>query len=100
MPAREAADFGDHVSIKRLVLRYVAMAAITLVAVALVAAVVARRVGTSTAVDDADRAARLVAGSAVEPALQDGIAAMDPAAIGAARQPSCGARCSAARWCA
>jgi signal transduction histidine kinase len=72
--------FDDHVSIKRLVLRYVAMAIITLVAVALVAAIVARRVGTSTAIDDADRTGRLIAGSAVEPALQDGIVDLDPVA--------------------
>lgn len=79
-PAREAAAFDDHVSIRRLVLRYVATAAITLVAVALVTAIVARRVGTSTAIDDADRTGRLIAGSAVEPALQDGIVDLDPVA--------------------
>jgi signal transduction histidine kinase len=70
----------DHVSITRLVLRYVATAAVSLVAVALVTAIVARRVGTSTAIDDADRSARLVAGSAVEPALLDGIVDLDAAA--------------------
>jgi hypothetical protein len=59
----------DQVSITRLVLRYVAMAGVALVAVALVTAIVARRIGTSTAVDDADRATRLIVGSAVEPAL-------------------------------
>jgi two-component system, NarL family, sensor kinase len=68
------------VSITRLVLRYVAMTAVALVAVALVTAIVARRIGTSTAVDDADRATRLIAGSAVEPALLDGIVDLDPAA--------------------
>jgi signal transduction histidine kinase len=72
--------FADRVSIRRLVLRYVAMAAVTLVAVALVTAIVARRIGTSTAIDDADRVAGLIAGSAIEPALRDGIVDLDPAA--------------------
>jgi len=58
--------FDDPVSIRRLVLRYMAMAAVSLVAVALVTALVARRIGTSEAVDDADRVTRLIAGSAVE----------------------------------
>jgi signal transduction histidine kinase len=73
----EAAS-GDHVSIRRLVLRYVAMAAVTLVAVALASAFVARRIGTSEAIDDADRITRLIAGTAVEPALADGIVDLDP----------------------
>jgi signal transduction histidine kinase len=72
--------FDDRVSIRRLVLRYMAMAAVSLVAVALLTALVARRIGTSEAVADADRVTRLIAGSAVEPALADAIVTLDPAA--------------------
>jgi two-component system NarL family sensor kinase len=79
-PAQEGVTFGDQVSMKRLVLRYLAMAVVALVAVALVSALVARRVGTSAAIDDADRTARLIAGSAVEPALLDSIVNLDPGA--------------------
>jgi two-component system NarL family sensor kinase len=72
--------FDDHVSIRRLVVRYAVMAAAALVAVALATAFVARRIGTSEAVADADRITRLIAGSAIEPALEDGIVDLDPAA--------------------
>ncbi|MET0458592.1 MAG: histidine kinase dimerization/phosphoacceptor domain-containing protein, partial [Ilumatobacteraceae bacterium] len=71
----------DHVSITRLVLRYVAAAVVALVLVAVVAAYVARRIGTAQAIDDADRVTALIAASTLEPALEDGIADMDPAAI-------------------
>ncbi|MET0579322.1 MAG: histidine kinase [Ilumatobacteraceae bacterium] len=71
----------DHVSITRLVLRYVAAAVVALVLVAVVAAFVARRIGTAQAIDDADRVTALIAASTLEPALEDGIADMDPAAI-------------------
>jgi two-component system NarL family sensor kinase len=46
-----------------------------------VTAFIARRIGTSQAIDDADRVAALTAGSTLEPALDDGIVTMDPASI-------------------
>jgi signal transduction histidine kinase len=80
MAARDEAELDGRVSIRRLVLRYVAMAVVTLVAVAVATAFVARRIGTSEAVADADRITRLIAGTAIEPVLEDGILELDPAA--------------------
>lgn len=77
----DASAFDDHVSIARLVLRYMATAVVSLVVVAVVTALIARRIGTSQAIEDADRVAALTAASTLEPALDDGIATMDPAAI-------------------
>jgi len=68
-------------SITRPVLRYVAAAVVSLVLVALVTAIVARRIGTDQAIDDADRTASLTASNAIEPALEAGLVTMDPAAI-------------------
>ncbi len=67
-------------SIARLVLRYMVTAVVSLVVVAVVTAFIARRIGTSQAIDDADRLAVLTAGSTLEPALEDGIVDMDPEA--------------------
>jgi two-component system, NarL family, sensor kinase len=73
----------ERVSIARLVLRYVATAVVSLVVVALATAVVARRIGTDQAIDEADRVAGLTARSAIEPALEPGLADLDPDAIAA-----------------
>jgi two-component system, NarL family, sensor kinase len=77
----DASTFDDRVSIARLLLRYVVTAVVSLVVVALVTAFIARRIGTSQAIDDADRVAALTAGSTLEPALDDGIVTMDPTSI-------------------
>jgi two-component system, NarL family, sensor kinase len=77
----DASTFDDRVSIARLLLRYVVTAVVSLVVVAVVTAFIARRIGTSQAIDDADRVAALTAGSTLEPALDDGIVTMDPASI-------------------
>jgi signal transduction histidine kinase len=77
----DASTFDDRVSISRLLLRYVVTAVVSLVVVAVVTAFIARRIGTSQAIDDADRVAALTAGSTLEPALDDGIVTMDPASI-------------------
>jgi signal transduction histidine kinase len=79
--SRDASTFDDRVSTTRLLLRYVVTAVVSLVVVALVTAFIARRIGTSQAIDDADRVAALTAGSTLEPALDDGIVTMDPASI-------------------
>ena len=79
--SRDASTFDDNVSIARLLLRYVITAVVSLVVVAVVTAFIARRIGTSQAIDDADRVAALTAGSTLEPALDDGIVTMDPASI-------------------
>ena len=79
--SRDASTFDDRVSIARLLLRYVVTAVVSLVVVAVVTAFIARRIGTSQAIDDADRVAALTAGSTLEPALDNGIVTMDPASI-------------------
>jgi two-component system NarL family sensor kinase len=71
----------DEVSTTRLVLRYAMTGLVTLVIVAVVTAVISRRLGTQEAVDDADRMASIAAQAAVEPIIDDSIVELDPAAI-------------------
>jgi two-component system, NarL family, sensor kinase len=78
---RARASLDERVSITRLVVRYAATATVSLVLVALVTAIVARRIGTDKAIDDADRVAGLTAATAIEPALEPSLARMDPDAI-------------------
>jgi two-component system, NarL family, sensor kinase len=70
-PHRQAGD--EPIVLSRLVLRYAATGVVVLVLVGVVTAFASRRLGTQEAIRDASIQTSLVAGTAVQPVLDDGI---------------------------
>ena len=77
---------GEQITVRRLILRYVATGLVVLVAVSVATVYASRTIGTEEAINDAIRATTLVAEVAVQPTLTDAAVQGDPAALAAVDQ--------------
>ncbi len=75
------ATFDDGPQLSRMVIRYALTGFVTLIVVSVVTAFISRQIGTSEAIEDARRVARITATAAIEPAIDDSLVDGDPAAI-------------------
>ena len=87
-PSAERAGLisGDQISVGRLILRYVVTGLMALVVVSVATVYLSRTIGTQEAINNAIRAATLVAEVAVQPELTDAAVRGDPDALAAVDQ--------------